>query len=104
MLLANTLVLVFPVGFVVWSGARASVKLTALGEDYAETEIPLNVRHVSSPVSSMVAGLAVRPRESSLSLPDTCVVVSHAVYTAGNLRPFESREFLFSQCVEGLFC
>ena len=52
----------------------------------------------------MVAGLAARPRESSRNLPDTCVVVSHAVYAAGNLRPFESREFLFSQCVEGLFC
>ena len=76
-----------------WSCARASVKLTALGEDYAETEIPLNVRQVSSPVSSMVTELAARPRESLRNLPDTCVAVSHAVYTAGNLRPFESREF-----------
>ena len=42
----------------------------------------------------MVAGLAARPKESSRNLPDTCVVVSHAVYAAGNLRPFESREFL----------
>ena len=77
-----------------WNCARASVKLTTLGEDYAETEIPLNVRQVSLPVSSMVTELPAHPRESSHNLPDTCVAVSHAVYTAGNLRPFESQEFL----------
>ena len=44
----------------------------------------------------MVTGLAKRPRESSYNLSDTCVVVSHALYAAGNLRPFESRKFIFS--------